>query len=98
MYGSSLHLDALLQKPQAQEEQEKQGPEAVQEKSSSGGGFSLPGFPAKVRALGLHLMLVMGHAGCQGRVPQHGTYPITYKPSHKIHHLACFADTGTEAD
>ena len=97
MCGGFSHPGAVLQKPQAQEEQEGQAPEAVQSKGSSGSGFSLPGFPAKVRALGLHLMLVMGHAGCHGRVPQYETHQIIYKPFHEFHRLACFADTGTEA-
>ena len=80
MYGNSPHPDAVVQKPQAQEEQEKQAPEAVQEKSSSGSGFSLPGFPAKVHALGLHCMIVMGHAGCYGQVPQHETLHLLDEP------------------
>ena len=66
MYGGHFTSGRFMQKPQAQEEQEKQAPEAVQEKSFPRSGFSLPGFPAKVRALGEHLMIAMGHAGCCG--------------------------------
>ena len=78
MCGGISHLGAVVQKPQAQEDQERQAPEALQEKSSPGGGLILPGFSAKVRVRGLHCIVVMGRAKCcdESRNMGHSTFSV----------------------